>query len=202
MIEVFNGNNILNKVKNEKMDICVICYGGSSSNTLVDTLIKNNYICRTLTWRKILCHCPEIININIPIIYIYRDPILAFLSMKRRGKGWWDTNQKKLSNNSNVKLSDENLLKLMIKQFKMWTNYKINNKTANICIIKYEELFLDTINEKLKFFLNNNNLKYFPITYIKPKTNNNLTNTDKLLFEKYKLDIDYINNFNINKYIK
>lgn len=199
MFVSFKDENVSKIIKNEAMDICVICYGGCSSNTLTHTLEKNNYKCKTPIWYKIVCHCPEIINIDIPIIYLYRDPILAFMSMKRRGKPIWDSNQKKMNNNEYTPLSDENLLKDMIKQFKTWTDYKLNNKADNLYIIQYDELFKDEIKDKFEKILDNTNLTGFPISYIKPKNETiseiNLNNNDKLLFQKYHSEIEYINNF-------
>lgn len=189
-------NNLRTIIKREKLQICVVCYGGCSSNTLVNSLIKNNYICKTSIWDKILCHCPDVIDVDIPIIYIYRNPINAFLSMKRRNKN--EINQKKLSNYTSTKISDETLLELMIKQFYTWTS----KKSKNILIVKYEELFLPEIKDKLQVFLNNYNLKHFPIDYIPPCINKNFIDNLPLeqleLFDKYKQDIDYINNFDVN----
>ena len=185
------------QIKNEGLQICVVSYGGSSSNTLTNVLESNNYKCTTPIWRSILCHSPELINTNIPIIYLYRDPRCAFLSMKKRGKGYYDINQQKLSNNKNIQLSDENLLILMIKQFNTWTSKNVKH----VLILKYEELFINDISNKLKIFLKNNNLKYFPIQYKTPKfTGENLDNLNiqyKLLFDKYKNEIDYINNYKV-----
>ena len=192
-------NSIRTIIKREKLQICVVCYGGCSSNTLINTLTKNNYICKTSIWDKILCHCPDVIDVDIPIIYIYRNPIHAFLSMKRRNKN--EINQKKLSNYTSTQISDETLLKLMIKQFYTWTS----KKSTNILIIKYEELFLPEIKYKLHVFLNNYNLKHFPIEYKPPYINDNIVNNLQVdqyeLFEKYKQDIDYINNFDVNNMV-
>ncbi len=152
-------------IKNQKMDIAIISYGGSGSNKLTDILQLNKYKVRCRIWKDVICHCPEVIKITIPIIYIYRDPIKAFFSMKRRNRVYI-INQKKLSNNNNIKITDENLLRLMIKQFKMWTNSKLNN----LLIVKYDELFKDPIANKIKKFLKNEKLKGFPIKFNrKPK---------------------------------
>jgi len=140
----------------------------------------------TKIWQNILCHCPKYIDCDIPIIYIYNNPITSFSSMKRRNKGIWDTNQRKLSNNNNTHLSDENLLNLMIKQFHNWTDIKRDN----VLIIKSDELFKDEIVNKLDTFLNTT-LKHFPIKYVKTKTE--LNKEDIELFEKYKDEIDTIN---------
>lgn len=189
---ICNFKNIKDIVKKEGLNLLVVSYGGSISNTLVYEMEKNNYKCRTTTWTNILCHCPRYIDVDIPIIYIYDNPIKAFMSMKNRGNGYWDVNQQKLSNNTNVPLSDENLMKLMINQFKRWTDVK----RSNVLIVKSSELFQHTIVSKLENFLKKK-INYFPIQYNNPKTNiNNIFNEElNKLFEKYKLKIDKINNF-------
>jgi hypothetical protein len=184
-------NNVNNIIKSEGLEILVISYGGCCSNTLVEYLKKNNYKCDTSLYSKI-CHCPQYIECDIPIIYIYDNPIKSFLSMKNRGKGFWDTNQQKLSNDVNVVLSDEKLIKCMINQFNNWTNIKRDN----VCIIKSCELFENNIVDKLEKFLKKK-IYHFPILYKNPKTNIENIESIKLieLFEKYKLEMDIINNF-------
>ena len=143
MIFDFKNKKLLREtILKEKLDICVISYGGSCSNQIVDLLEKNGYKCRTKLWCDILCHCPEDININIPIIYIYDNPIKSFLSMRERKKCIWKVNQKKLSNGSINKYSDENLLRLMIRQFNIFCNKK------NILIVKSNEIFLHSFKKK------------------------------------------------------
>jgi hypothetical protein len=184
-------NNINGVIKSEGLDVLVISYGGCCSNTLVNHLEKNNFKCITQIFKKILCHCPQYIECDIPIIYLYDNPIKSFLSMKNRGKGYWDTNQQKLSNDTNVVLSDKNLIELMINQFNNWTN----TKRDNVCVIKSCELFENNIVNKLEKFFNKK-ITHFPIPYINPKTNIKIESTESIeLFEKYKLQIDRINNF-------
>ena len=179
-------------IKNECLDVLVISYGGCCSGVLVDHLEKNNFKCKSPIWSEILCHCPQYIECDIPIIYIYDNPIKSFLSMKNRGNGFWDINQKKMSNNINIVLSDNNLLELMFNQFNNWTNIKRHN----ICIIKSCELFEDNIVNKLEHFFKKK-IYHFPIVYINPKTTiENIKNSENIeLFKKYKLEIDRINNF-------
>jgi hypothetical protein len=175
-------------IKKEKLDLCVISHGGCCSNQLVDILTDNGYNIRTPTWNNILCHCPEYIDIDIPIIYIYGNPLNSFISVKNRGNILWINNQRKLSNNINTKLSDENLLKLMIKQTNTW----INIKKDNVLIVKNSEIFEETIIDKLQLFLNKD-LHFLPATYKTPKTNlDNLNKEELLLFQKYKTDINKI----------
>ena len=193
---ICNLNNIKDIIKNEGLDLLVVSYGGSCSNRLVEVLKKNNYNCKTEVWKKILCHCPHYIDIDIPIIYIYDNPIKSFISMKNRGRGYWDINQKKMSNNNNVILSHKNLLELMINQFNSWTNIKRDN----VLVIKSCELFENNIVNKLENFLKKK-LENFPILYKIPKSNISYIekNTENIrlieLFKKYKLEIDKINKF-------
>ena len=191
--KICNLDNINDIIKKENLDLLVISYGGSASNTLAKILEKNNFNIRTKTWHNILCHCPSYIETDIPIIYIYDNFIKAFLSMKKRGKGWWDVNQQKMSNNKNTVLSDKNLIKLMINQFNTWTNIRKNN----ILIVKTCELFENSIVNKLECFLKKK-INHFPIPYNKPKINIEdikENNEKSKLFKKYKLEIEKINNF-------
>lgn len=190
-----NINQMNHIIQKEGLQVLVVSYGGSCTNQLVDILEKNHYTCKTNIWAKILCHCPKYININIPIIYIYDNPIKSFLSMKRRGVGYWDLNQKKLSNNNNIILSDENLIKLMIRQFYLWTYVKRDN----VLILKANELFENTIVDKLEGFLKRK-LHYLPIIYKTPTVKKaDIENPENdLLFQKYYSEINYINKFNPN----
>lgn len=172
------------------LDILVISYGGSCSNALVNQLEKNGYKCKTQLWEKILCHCPTYIDVNIPVLYIYDNPIKSFLSQKRRS--CYHGNQKKLSNNSNIKSSDENLLKLMIEQFNSWTNVKRDK----VFLIKSNELFEDGIVNKLEKILKNK-ISHFPLKYKPPHVTDKNIEDFKLteLFKKHKLELEKIINF-------
>ena len=187
-----SADNVNQRIREETLELCVVSYGGCGSNSLVDELMSNGINCKTSSWQTLLCHCPVKVNMIIPIIYIYRDPVKAFLSMRRRGGNYYSVNQQKLSNNMNCKISDEHLLCLMIKQFYEWTH----KNAANVLIIKYDELFSIDIKEKLEAFLNKENLK-FNIKHIPPFIDDdvvaNLNTQDKVLFKKYKKYIDYIN---------
>ena len=183
-----------NIIKKEKLEILVVSYGGCCSNTLINALEKNGYKCRTTITRTILGHCPLYVKCDIPVIYIYKNPILAFMSMKRRGNRIWGTNQRKLSNNMNVKLSNDTLLQLMFRQFYSWTSHK----QKNILFIRSEEIFGDNIVNKLSQFLKRE-MKHFPIPYKEPSSS--IEHIDKEynhLFKKYKTEIDYINSFDTN----
>jgi hypothetical protein len=115
--------------------------------------------------------------------------------MKRRGKGIWDTNQRKLSNSHIQNFSDRNLLDLMIQQFNKWTTCDYNN----VLFLRYDDIFTDNIVDLLKGFLNNTNLQNFPITYIEPHINSDIIKTidNQLaeLFIEYTDDIKKINDF-------
>jgi hypothetical protein len=189
---ICNFENIKNIIKEEGLDLIVVSYGGSCSNQLANTLEKNGYKIYTNIYKKILCHCPVYIETDIPIIYIYDNPIKSFLSMKNRNSGIWDMNQQKMTNNYNVELSDENLLKCMINQFYTWTRKKYHN----VLVVKSSEIFQDNIVNKLEIFLKKK-LDYFPIDYIKPNTNIDNINDEKLveLFKKFEKYINEINEY-------
>ena len=189
-MRIVDYNKIDDIIKSEGLEIVVISYGGCGSNQLVDILEENGLKVKTDIWHKILCHSPYPLE-NHKMIYIYRNPIHAFLSMKRRGQGFYDVNQRKLSNNNNKKLSDETLLKLMILQFYRFINYK----RENLLIINYEEIFKDDIKLKLENFIGKK-LKNLPIE--KKKTNleinKKIINTEYLEYH-FKYDIDFINKY-------
>lgn len=191
--KIYNLETINNEViKKDGLNVLVVCYGGCCSNQFVYKLQQNGYKARSFLWDKILCHCPKYIDVNIPIIYIYDNPIKAFLSQKNRGKGYYDVNQRKLSNNLNIELSDENLLKLIIEQFNNWTNIRRNN----VLIIKSNELFQDKIVNKLENFLKRK-INHFPIQYKNSRTTDSNIEEFKSteLFKKYQLEIEKIINF-------
>lgn len=190
-----NLNNIDNLIREEKLEVCVVSFGGSCSNLLVDTLEKNGYKCKSQSWHDLLCHCPEFIDVSIPIIYIYDNPIRSYLSVKNRGTGWWDVNQRKLSNNNEVELSDSNLLKLMLRQF--FKFYK-NRHNQNLLMVNSKELFNEQILPKLSKFLNNDDLKEFPIEYKQPNTVLKLdciSESDVKLLKKNLIKIEKICNY-------
>lgn len=184
-------NNIKATIQEEGLQILIVSYGGSCTNTLLSALTNNGYTCLTKTYRDILCHCPHYIEIDIPIIYIYDNPIKSLLSMKRRGIPCWGSNQQKMRNNLDVELSDEHLLKCMIHQFHSFTE----TQRENVFVIKSCELFEESIVKKLEHFLQKQ-LVGFPITFVKPATDiTNITDTElRTLFEKYSSEIDAINN--------
>jgi hypothetical protein len=179
-------NTINSIIKEQGLDLCIISYGGSCTNALVKVLIENGYNCGPEIWSRIICHCPEYIEVDVPIIYIYDNIIKSYLSIKRRGIYYSSFVQQRLSNNENIALSDENLLKLMMKQYEIWS--KVNK--PNVMIIKSSELFESAILDKLQGFLKKD-LKGFPMRYIRPMTElASISYHDKLLFKKYALKID------------
>lgn len=180
-------------VRDEGLDVCVVSYGGSCSNRLVDVLEENHYTCRTPTWRKILCHCPCYIDMGIPVIYLYDHPVKSFLSMKRRWKG--RANQRKLNNDKRVKCSDENHLASMIRQFDSFTRHA---DQEGVLILRSAELFDDGIVVKLRTFLGNERLEGFPVPYRAPRTvleGRKFSRAEAGLFLRYQAEIDRINRF-------
>ena len=84
-------------IESNKLDIMVVSYGGSASNTMVKYLSLLNFKCRSKAWAKIFCHFPEPLEcFKIKCVYIYDDPRISFMSMKRRKFGIWDKKSKKI----------------------------------------------------------------------------------------------------------
>jgi hypothetical protein len=192
-------SDFVNRI-NGTMDVIVVSYGGSGSTTLSNILTKNGYKFEDdHMYIKYLCHYPDYISLDIPIIYIYDDPKHSLLSMRRRGDGIWNINQDKLGLLKPTKHehSDENLLRLMIEQFHNWTS----EEHDNVLVIHTRELFQQSIKTKLDKFLKKD-LKHLPVSYIKPKTNmSHVTQDDIELFNKYSSYINHINNFQPQKKI-
>ena len=190
---IYNLSSINNNtIKKEGLNVLIVSYGGSCSNQFAYNCQKSPLRCITMLWKKILCHCPIYIDVDIPIIYIYDNPIKSFLSQKRRGAEYTDINQKKLSNNENINLSHENLLKLMIKQFNNWTTVKKDN----ILIIKSSEIFENKIVNKLEQFLKKP-IYDFPLKYKEPKITSKDVQKFKTtkLYKKYQVELEKIINF-------
>ena len=172
-------------VDSNELDIMVVSYGGSGSNTLTDYLCSLDFTCKSPTWHRILCHFPEpLAGFQTKRVYIYDDPRRAFMSQRRRMCA--NTNQRKLSNNNRIILSDENLLRLMIRQFMAWTR----NQDENILIISKRDFFSEK-RKKLFDFLN-----ISPETYPAWKQPHEYDfNEYRELFAKYRKAINYINSY-------
>jgi hypothetical protein len=175
----------------EKLDVCIVSFGGSCSNALREVLEANDLKCRTCIWETILCHCPEYVKLDMPVIYIYDNPIKAFLSQKRRGTGIYECNQRKLSNDKDIVISDENLLKHMLRQFKSWTS----NYDPNVLVVHASDLFQPIISQTIDTFLNKK-VTGLPIQYKRPNTilgETKTTSEEDSLFERFKMEIDAVN---------
>ena len=185
--------NIKFRVKEEELDVCIISYGGSCTNLLFNILRQNGYNKKlTNIWTEILCHYPDYIELDIPIIYIYDILKKGYLSMKNRFLNCRNYNVLTKYEYDNSQYSDEKLIKQMIFQYHNWTKKKYDN----VLIIKSKELFEPDIKLKLQNFLKNDNLMCLPAIYRKPKIDLNthkICKSDLELFEKYEKEIDDIN---------
>lgn len=145
--------NILEKLKWERLEVGVVSYGGCGSNTLAKYLHKNGVRVYSPTWHNQVCHYPEPLGFNgfTKFIYIHRNLKDAFISQYRRGKGYWDTNQHKLSPVSlNQPLSDRNLLCLMVGQYNRWS---AKRHEPHILFLNFEDLFSKELPKILSEFL-------------------------------------------------
>lgn len=160
-----NSKKVLKEIEKE-LDVIVVSYGGSCSNTLTRMLENNKIRCRSKLWHKILCHSPFIPDVSVPIIYIFDNPVKAFRSMKTRGIGFWDVNQRKLSNNKYSDLSDLNLMKLMMTQFDRFVE---NPEKKKILMFPTHLLFKEEGKKKLEEFFGKE-MNNFPAIFVPPKT--------------------------------
>jgi len=184
-------HDLPNTIKREKLDVAVVSFGGSGSNTLVEFLQAKGLNTRARCWQKLVCHCPEPIDTDIPMIYMYnKDARDAFCSQRRRMSVCWKDNQKKLSNGNCSSFSDENLLRLMIKQFKAWTQPP---RKENLLFLTFQEFFTDAGRDKINKFLNKNYTGW-PNWGDREKHVYDF-DKDKELFDTFKDDLEYIKHF-------
>jgi len=82
----------------ENLDVWVVSYGGTISNTFSRDLESMGFRVRTPAWRDKLCHGgPHLAAKSpVPVLYLFRDPRAAALSQLRRGTHW-QTNQRKMT---------------------------------------------------------------------------------------------------------
>lgn len=186
----YNFKNSIEDVKRENLQICVVSYGGSCTNTLQQRIQQLGFITKTSKWGSVFCHLPEYVNLGIPIIYLYDNPKKSFLSQKNRASTI-QTNLKKLSNDDNLVYSDEKFIEHMIKQFHSFTD----TKRDDVLIVKSSELFNKDIIEKLSTFLKKDCSDIFPLKYVTPKAK--IDDRYKELFDKYEDEIKYINEFHL-----
>ena len=188
---IYNLRDIPAIAKKEKLDVAVVSCGGSGSNTLVEYLQKKGLTTRPRCWQKLICHCPEPVDLDIPIIYMYNTDFRdAFCSQRRRRSVCWKDNQIKLSNGNPGNLSDENLLKLMLKQFNSWT--KVANK-ENVLFLTFQEFFTDVGRDKINKFLKKDYNDY-PRWGDREKHMYDF-DEDKELFNKFKEELEFVKNF-------
>jgi hypothetical protein len=149
---------------------------------------------RARCWQKLICHCPEPIDLDIPIIYMYnQDARDAFCSQRRRMSVCWKDNQRKLSNGNVPRFSDENLISLMMQQFKKWTT--VAHK-KNVMFLTFQEFFTDAGRDKINKFLKKDYTGY-PNWGDREKHVYNFDD-DKVLFDKFKDDFELVKNFDPN----
>ncbi len=195
--------NIKNYLKKNKLKAWVCSYGGSGTNMLADYLQKQGVKTKNFLWHKKLVHNPEPLDLGIPMIYIYDDPRKSLFSEKTRkniyfcnilklSNNYFDVKKMKITHNSKkIRFCDDFLLRLMIQQFKNWTSAPFKDK---ILFIRFKDFFNEKTKEKLELFLNKK-LTNYPV-YKESKKKYNFEKKSKL-FEKYKEDIDFINNYHL-----
>lgn len=200
---IYKLDDLEKAVKRENLQVAIVSFGGSGSNGLAEFYQSKGINTRARCWQNLLCHCPEPIKMDIPVIYVYNEDARdAFCSQRRRRrnlagpgskenwKGIWKDNQKKLSNGSVSNFSDETLLSLMIQQFKNWA--KVADQ-ENVLFITFQELFTDAGKDKLNSHIKRD-FKDYPKWGDREKHVYKFDD-DKELFGKFKDDLEFIKNF-------
>jgi hypothetical protein len=194
------GSDVSKLVRTEGMDVCVVSYGGSCSNTLADVLTKNGVKCRTRLWDLMLCHCKEALSLDIPTIYIFDEPKKSFLSMKRRS-GLLNTNFRKLSNGAgDTPFSEEAMLGLMFEQFRNWSA-AAQKDPSKVLMVRSKELFESAIVDRLASFLNKprESLVELPVKYRAPATKlDTMSESHRKLFTRFEDEIARVNTYATN----
>lgn len=128
-------------IADEGLDVWLCSYGGSGTNMLASYLETKSLVVRTRSWKRLLCHHSQPIDVRSPTkaVYLFGDPRAAFKSMKRRGPGHYDVNQQKLNNRKELPYSDETLMSSMLRQFDRWTAR--NQTNLPILLLRFEHIF-------------------------------------------------------------
>ena len=175
---------IKKSIQLEQLDCCIISFGGCGTHYLANHLENKKLNIRTNIWINYLCHYPNVIELPIPIIYIYRDVREAFISQLRNN--FANKNYKMLNTISKRKYSDENFFIAMYEQFEKFI------LADNIYKIEYNELFnKDKINHLYQFLKIKDD--FFENLFTKPKTFN--FNNYQNIFDKHQDKINYVNSF-------
>lgn len=177
-------NYIKKSVQLEQLDCCIISFGGCGTHYLVNHLEKKKLKIKTNIWSNYLCHYSNLIELPIPIIYLYRDIRKAFISQLRNN--FANKNYEMLNTISKRKYSDEHFFIAMYEQFEKFIT------ADNIYKIEYNELFSKDKMTNLYQFLKIKN-DSFESLFIQPKTFkfNNYQN----IFDKHQDKINYVNSF-------
>jgi len=168
----------------EKLDCCIISFGGCGTHYLANNLQEKNLIVRSATWVNYLCHYPKYIELNIPIIYLYGNLREAFISQLRNN--FAKKNYKILNTVVKRKYSNENFFLSMYEQFERF----IENK--NVVKITYKDLFNKVKMIDLYKFLN---IKDHSFSKLYDKPNQFNYDNYKIIFDKHEDKINYVNSF-------
>lgn len=192
MKPIIEESDILQRIKDEKLDVWICGPGGCASNLLSHYLEEHHSLnTRTKAWHQLLGHFYKPLPCDIPKIFIYNDPVYTFCSLHRRGPGFWGTNQYKLANDEHIKPSNDYLFQLIFTQFKNWTeNAHQDNK---LLVIHTDELFTQSGQDKLEKFLKIK-IENFP----KKREKHDYTDFHRmyhLVIQRYQKNTNHINNY-------
>ena len=129
MKPIIEESDILQRIKDEELDVWICGPGGCASNLLSQYLEEHHSLrTRTKAWHQLLGHFYKPLPCDIPKIFIYTDPVYTFCSLHRRGHGFWGTNQYKLANDEHIKPSNDYLFQLIFTCFKCKSAGRPDNK--------------------------------------------------------------------------
>ena len=124
-------------------------------------------------------------DLGIPMVFIYRDPRLAFLSMRGRGVKLLHTNYMKINSLTNdTTYTDPRMLESMLAMFKKWTSEK-----HDVLVIEYSTLALDATKQKLADHIKRPLAADF--TWREPKVHHGDLQVRRM-FDRYKEEINKV----------
>lgn len=179
-------------MKRQNTNLAIVSYGGSCSNALANALRACRWRVHTKIWDQIVCHCPQYLDFGVPVIYVFEDPVRAFLSQNRRELLLM--NQHKLTNSTTEDLDPETMFRSMFQQFRDF----VRHGKDKVFFLRSSQLFLPETRPALEAFLKCRPLRTLPLQFRAPKTE-----TDKVpsrfeaLFAKFRNEIDFVRNFDL-----
>jgi len=133
--KIYNEDEYVKAIETEKLDIWICSYGGCGSNFLHDHINKYR-LCGTECWYQKMCHYTRPLSNNSVKfgIYIYRHPIMAYISQYHRNL--ININFCKLREKE-TKFDNKKLFELMKQQVNNWSHPQVD---FPVILVRYEKL--------------------------------------------------------------